>query len=106
MIDTSTSSPAPTNGDQTDTIYILMDTEDSEYAKFSGPVGMSPEELRKQFAALTRGVGLAIEAATSAVNDYQLAEIELEAGFDAEVGLALVGKTGVRGGIKLTYKHK
>ncbi|MCI5150973.1 MAG: hypothetical protein D3916_16585 [Candidatus Electrothrix sp. MAN1_4] len=63
---------------------------------------ISAEKLRDSITALSKEFSTIIQD-TKDVGGFQLKEVQIQAGIDAEAGVVLIGKAGIKGSITLTF---
>ena len=80
----------------------LGSTPRSGRSKKTGISTISAETLRKSISNLS-GEFSTIIRDTRDVGGFQLKEVRIQAGIDAEAGVVLIGKAGVKGSITLTF---
>jgi hypothetical protein len=98
-------------------IYIEEEQQDSTGPMRGGTLGgaarsdkkdktgistISAEKLRESISNLSEEFRTIIQD-TKEVGGFQLKEVQIQAGIDAEAGVVLIGKAGIKGSITLTF---
>jgi hypothetical protein len=91
-----------------ETIFILVEssTTTEGLAKFAGPQEISVERLREHLQSFVRKIGDSLNGIASALGDYELSEVEVEASFNAEQGFVFIAKAGIEGSVKLRFEKR
>jgi len=96
-----------TSNKSEETVFILADgpTPAEGMARFASHE-ISVEKLREHLQSFVRKIGGALCGLESAISDYELAGVEVEASFTAEQGFVFVAKVGVEGSVRLRFERR
>ena len=90
-------------------IWVLTDgaaRTDDETQPYGGLEKIDPARLSALLTTFTGSMSKALSKVEASLSDWTLDEVTFTASLNAELGLVLVGKAGVEGGIELTYRRK
>jgi hypothetical protein len=96
----------PTNLQETVFIMVEGDNAAEGLAKFAGPQEISVEKLREHLQSFVGKIGGALSGVASAIGNYELAGVEVEASFNAEKGFIFIAKAGIEGSVKLRFEKR
>jgi hypothetical protein len=95
--------------DATADIWVLTEgtagTGD-EIQPYGGLEKIDPAKLGALLTKFTGSMNEVLAKVEARLSDWSLDEVTFTASLNAELGLVLVGKAGVEGGIELTYRRK
>lgn len=90
-----------------DTIWVLVDQPtDGDLSRYAGSMQIDAEKLGQHLQSFVSAISKSLEKCGACVGDFELAEVTIKATLSAEVGLVLVSKTGINGGIDLKFQKK
>lgn len=91
-----------------ETVFILADGPGlaEGVRRFADTDQITVEKLREHLDSFVRKIGGALSGVASALGEYELAGVEVEASFNAEKGFVFIAKAGVEGSVKLRFERK